>query len=273
MPQPSQTSHGSETQDQSGDKQQPSKQLRVAIISCAVLEIEVEHYAKPYSHLIHFEWMRQGLHNEPDRLRVELQAAVESVEQRVNPDVILLGYGLCSRGTEGVKASRARLIMPRAHDCITILLGSKERYAQYVRQNPGTYWYSPGWNKHHTPPGKERYDKLLRKYQEQYGEENAEFLMEEEQKWFQTYDHATYVDLTIGATEQDLDYTKQCADWLGWQFDHQRGDPSLLEALLSGDWDDERFIVLEPGQSLQMTADERVVEVAPSAKASGTATP
>lgn len=248
---------------ENGDSGRLESPRRIAVVSCAVLEAEVEHYAKPFKNLIHFEWLPQGLHNEPDRLRTELQLAVDRVENQVAPDAIVLGYGLCSRGTEGVFTRHAKLVMPRAHDCITVLLGSKERYSQYVRERPGTYWYSPGWLKHHTPPGKERYEKLLQQYVEKYGAENAEFLMQEEQNWFKTYDRATYVNLTIGATERDLDYTRECAQWLGWSFDHQRGDPSLLESLLAGEWDDNRFIILEPGQTLRMTADERVVEVAP----------
>lgn len=235
---------------------------RIAVVTCAVLELEINHFAREVPHLIHVEMMEQGLHNEPNRLRTELQLAIDRVEQQTNAEAIVLGYGLCSRGTEGVFTRRAKLVMPRAHDCITVLLGSKERYAQYVRENPGTYWYSPGWNKYHTPPGKERYEKLLKKYVEKYGQDDAEFLMEQEQHWFKTYDRATYVDLTIGATEQDLQYTRDCADWLKWKFDHQRGDPALLRALLSGRWDEERFIVLEPGQTFRMTADERVVELA-----------
>ena len=53
--------------------------------------------------------------------------------------------------------------------------GDKERYAEYVKQCPGTYWYSPGWNKCHIPPGKDRYDKLYQQYVEKYGEDDAQY--------------------------------------------------------------------------------------------------
>jgi hypothetical protein len=236
----------------------------LAVVTCAVLEDEVTHYVKAFPQVIHVELLPQGLHNEPDLLRVKLQTAIDKVEAEVAPDAIVLGYGLCSRGTEGVRTQNCRLVMARAHDCVTLLLGDKERYADYVRQNPGTYWYSPGWNRHHIPPGKERYEKLYRAYVEKYGEDNAEFLMESEQHWFKTYDRATYVDLGgVGVTQKDLDYTRGCADWLKWSFDHQHGDPGLLMALLAGQWDEQRFIVLEPGQVFRMTADERVVELSP----------
>jgi hypothetical protein len=233
---------------------------KLAVLLCAVLEDEIRHFAAANVNVVEIVTLEQGLHNEPDRLRRELQAAVDGAEANPEVEAIVLGYGLCSRGTEGVSTRRAKLVIPRAHDCITVLLGSKERYRDYVAQHPGTYWYSPGWNKAHTPPGPERYEKLREQYVEQYGEDNAEFLMETEQHWFKTYDRATYVDLGVAVTEDDVEYTKGCARWLGWSFDHQSGDPGLMQDLLAGRWDEDRFLVLEPGQTLRLTADDRVVE-------------
>lgn len=236
------------------------KPLSLVVITCAVLEDEVRHFAEGLPHLVHIEVLEQGLHNEPPKLRLQLQEAIDRVEEQFHPDAIALGYGLCSRGTEGVATKRAKLVVPRAHDCITLLLGCRRRYGEYVSRHPGTYWYSPGWNKHHVPPGEERYNLLLGQYIEKFGEDNAEFLMEQEQGWFQSYDRATFVDLGVAATPEDVEYTKKCARWLEWNYDQQKGDPSLMKALLSGDWDEDRFLVLEPGRHLKMTADDRIIE-------------
>ena len=208
---------------------QPDRGPKIAVILCAVLELEIERLVQDAPWVVHLEKMEQGLHNEPDRLRVELQEAIDRVEAESDAEVIVLGYGLCCRGTEGLTTTRCRLVIPRAHDCITLLLGSKERYAAYVAEHPGTYWYSPGWNKHHTPPGKERYEKLRKEYVDKYGEDNADYLMECEQHWFKAYDRATYVHLSIGATDQDKAYTRDCADWLKWGYDEQVGDPALVK--------------------------------------------
>lgn len=236
------------------------KPPRLAVISCAVLDEEVLLFAAGLPHIVHIEMLPQGLHNEPDRLRHDLQAAIDKVERETNADAIALVYGLCSRGTEGVVSRRCRMAIARAQDCITLLLGDKQRYADYVREHPGTYWYSPGWNRHHTPPGKDRYETLLRQYREKYGDENAEYLMETEQHWFSTYDRATFVELTVGNSDPAIEYTRQCAEWLKWRFDYQRGDPMLLKDLLWGRWDHERFVVVQPGQGFHLVADERVVE-------------
>jgi hypothetical protein len=233
----------------------------IAIIYCAVLEDEIETFAKDLSHVIRLEKLPQGLHNEPDRLRSSLQAIVDDIEMNTpEVDSIVVGYGLCSRGTEGVVTKRCKFVVPRAHDCITLLLGSKERYAEYVKAHPGTYWYSPGWNRHHIAPGKQRYETLRAQYAERFGEEDADFLMEEEQHWFSTYDRATFVDLRVIPSESDQEYTQECATWLGWNYDRQVGDPSLMQALVSGVWPADQFLVLEPGETLRMTANEQVIE-------------
>ncbi|MCC7406963.1 MAG: DUF1638 domain-containing protein [Phycisphaeraceae bacterium] len=232
---------------------------RIAVITCAVMENEIRHFAQQMGHIVHLEVMPQGLHNEPPKLRADLQTAVDRVERTTDAQAIVLGYGLCSRGVEGVAAKRCRLVMARAHDCITLLLGDHQRYADYVAKHPGAYWYSPGWNKHHVPPGPLRYKGLLEKYVQLYGQDNAEYLVQMEQQWMTKYDRAVWVDLGVGVDEKDVQYTRHCAQWLGWSFDAQKGDPQLLLDLLMGRWDAERFLVLEPGQACEAAPDATVV--------------
>ncbi len=232
----------------------------VITITCAVLEDELRHLAEALEADVAIEVLEQGLHNEPDRLREQLQAAIDRAEQAYpKARTVTLGYGLCSRGTEGVRTTRCKLVVPRAHDCITLLLGSRQRYQDYVDQHPGTYWYSPGWNRCHIPPGKERYQQRHAEYAAKYGEENADYLMQAMEQWYQEYNRATYVDLGIGVTDRDIQYTQDCARWLGWSFDRQHGDPGLLSRLLTGPWPDEHFLTLQPGQMFMLTADERVI--------------
>jgi hypothetical protein len=58
------------------------------------------------------------------------------------------------------------MIIPKAHDCITLFLGSKERYRTYFDAHPGTYWYTPGWVECSVQPGKGRYELLRKEYVE-----------------------------------------------------------------------------------------------------------
>ena len=164
-------------------------------------------------------------------------------------DAILLGYGLCSNGIVGLSA-KIPIVVPRGHDCITLLLGSKEKYRQYFDSHRGIYWYSTGWIEAGKPPSKERYDRLLAEYKQKYGDDNAQYLMEVEQSWMSQYEWVTYVDWGLANTEKYRDYAKQCAEFLNWNFDELKGSPALMQRLLDGDWDDSDFLIVEPGRKI-----------------------
>ena len=228
------------------------------IVACHVLWRELCYYAALSANCFQFQFLKQGLHNTPDVLRREVQAAVDAVPP-LECDAVLLGYGLCSNGLVGVEARDTRLVVMRGHDCITFLLGSKERYRAYFDEHPGTYWYSPGWIQTSTQPGKQRYEKVLEHYMATYGEENAKYLMEATENWMQNYSNAAYVDLGFGDSEVYKAFTKECAEWLGWGCDFLTGDPRLLRDFLDGDWDAENFLVVEPGQRIVASHDARVI--------------
>jgi hypothetical protein len=205
----------------------------------------------------------QGLHNEPARLQRELQAAVHAAEARPDVEAIALVYGLCSRGVEDLRHVRCPLVIARAHDCVTLFLGDKERYAAYLRAHPGTYWYTPGWIASHTPPGPDRTARLRAEYAAKFGPDEVDYLMEMEQHWIANYNLATYVGLGVGETRKDIDYTAHCAKCLGWSFDQVPGDPALLRDLLEGRWDEDRFLVVPPRQVIRLTADDRIIRAVP----------
>ena len=238
----------------------PSKLPKTAIITCGVLEEEFAFYAREMPHIILQRNLPQCLHNQPDRLRAELQAEINQIEDETDAEAIVLGYGFCRRGTEGIRSSRCRIVIARALDCITYLLGGRERYAEYVRRYPGTWWYSPGWLKYDLPPGKERYEEQLREYTARCGEEQAQTALEAEQAWLHSHNRASWVDLGVGDIKEGYRYTGRCARWLGWSCDRQHGDPVLLIDLLAGRWDDERFLVLHPGESFRYCGAERIFE-------------
>lgn len=231
----------------------------LSVIACNVLEEEVRSLSADLPHLRELVFMPQGLHNEPVRLQSELQAAIDRAEANPEVDAIALVYGLCSRGVENLRHARCPLVIARAHDCVTLFLGSKDRYAQYLKDHPGTYWYSPGWIKSATPPGPDRTAKLRRDYTERFGADDVDYLMEMEDHWIANYNRAAYVGLGVGETQQDMDYTKRCAACLGWNYDQVQGDPSLLRALLAGEWDARRFLVVPPGHVIRLTADDDII--------------
>lgn len=255
--------------------------MRLHIIACHVLWREFCHFAALSENTFTFDFLKQGLHNEPEKLRAGVQAAIDAVEVKddaaevgrcsvlqhhnkpdIRPEAILLGYGLCSNGIMGIAARSIPLVVPRAHDCITFLLGSKERYREYFDSHPGTYWYSPGWIDTSCMPSAERYDKTRKQFVEKYGEDNADYLMEVEMGWMKKYTHATYVDLGFGESEKYIQYTKDCAAYCKWQCSVEQGDPRLFRELVTGKWNDRDFLVVPPGKVIQPSDDENVLKLA-----------
>ena len=89
----------------------------------------------------------------------------------------------------------------------------------------------------------------------QFDEDDVEFLIDTERQQWALHDTAVYLDLATDEAEREADYARRCATWLGWRFERIRGDPSLLRDLLTGNWDVERFQIIEPGSQLGHSVD------------------
>lgn len=234
---------------------------RYYVISCHVLWRELCYYAAISRNIFMFHFLKQGLHNEPDLLRQRVQHAIDAVEDGYH--AILLGYGLCSNGVVGLVARKTPLVIMRGHDCITFLLGSKERYRKYFDEHPGTYWYSPGWIDTCLMPGPQRHHQARQTYIEKYGEENAEFLVNAEQAWVERYSNAAYVDLGFYDTSWQKQFTRRCAEFLGWKHDILTGSPDLIINFLEGRWDPENFLLVQPGETVVASHDEGILAAKP----------
>ena len=84
--------------------------------------------------------------------------------------------------------------------------------------------------------------------------------MEMEQGWFRKYSNAAYVDLGFGETSGYREYTKRCAEWLGWDCDELAGDAKLMIDFLDGNWTERDFLIVEPGQGIVASYDEMIIE-------------
>ena len=226
--------------------------MRLQFITCKVMQREAYFCAARSKNVVDIVLMPQGLHDEPDKLRSEVQRALDNthdIQGRVY-DASLLGYGLCSNGIVGLSA-KIPVVVPRGHDCITLLLGSKDRYQEYFDSHRGVYWYSAGWIESGKQPGRQRYERTLKEYQEKYGDDNAQYLMELEQDWIRQYNWATFIDWDLIDSEEYREYTQRCAEYLGWNYDELKGNPVLMQKLIDGQWDDGEFLVVKPGQKIK----------------------
>lgn len=243
--------------------------MRLALIACAVLQREVSFELVQTDNVIRVWWLKQGLHDTPDLLRRQLQKQIECIEEEqedLSPDkkydAICLGYGLCSNGVIGLRSETLPLVIPRCDDCISLFLGSAERYRALFAQHPGTYWYNPGWIEHAFTPSESSYAARYEEYVEKYGEDNAEFLMEESRSWVKNYDSCIYIESPVYHNEAYEQYACQAARDYDWQYAKENGDQRMIHALLAGDWNEEEFLVCPPEHVVEAEYSNRKIKAA-----------
>lgn len=241
----------------------PATPTRIALVACRVLENEIAALAGDSAHIVRREFFEVGLHDQPTVLRSRLAGAIERAEADPAVEAIVLVYGLCGLALVDLATRRCMLVVARAHDCLTLFLGSKERYAEAMRHEPGIYWYAPGWNREKRVPGPDRDAKLRSEYTEKFGAEEAEALLDMEREAFALHTCAAYTDLRLPGDDVHREYAQKCAGILGWRFEHHPGDGTLLHDLLHGPWDSERFLVVQPGQRIAHSADAAILRAVP----------
>lgn len=240
-------------------------------LSCEVLARPLYLCAARSPHIVDINLVKKGLHLKPADLRAHLQAEVDAAEGQ-GYDYILFGYGLCGQGTAGLVARSIPLVIPRAHDCITLFLGSRQRYQQEFSDHPGTYWYTRDYLERDDGSGATLamgsgmdtdLEAVYQEYVQKYGKDNADYLMEVMGAWQKHYHRAVYIDLdrTDPAADPAGVEARAQADAVrrGWSFEHLPGDLVLLRRLLDGDWQDD-FLIVPPGGQVKMSYDEGVID-------------
>jgi hypothetical protein len=248
------------------EKETPGRQPpRMALLACRVFEREIALHAAGATHIAETRFFEVGLHDHPDHLREMLQEQIVQLAARTDIEAVTLAYGLCGRGTAGLRALRHKLVMPRAHDCITVFMGSKEAYAEHQRKCPTCFYYTPGWNREKRVPGPDRLESLKSDLSKKFDPEDVEYLIQTEREQWAWHDRATFIDLGTEDAQAEAEYARKSAEWLGWKFEHYPGDATLLKDLLWGRWDDGRFQIVEPGMQMGHSPDESILRAEPVA--------
>ncbi|MCX5641828.1 MAG: DUF1638 domain-containing protein [Candidatus Omnitrophica bacterium] len=133
---------------------------RVGLIACEIFFREIAYYAARGPQVIDAVFLPKGLHDlGGDKMRETIQAEIDKMQER-GYSRIILGYALCNNGITGLTGRRISLVVPRAHDCIAVFMGSRKRYQDYFFANTGTYFHTPGWLERGTP-GEGNFDSQL----------------------------------------------------------------------------------------------------------------
>ncbi len=244
---------------------------RLKALTCEVLARQVYLAAAHSPNVVDVELLRKGLHNTPNQLRAALQAHIDAAGDG-GFDAVVLAYGLCGQSVAGLKARRAPLVVPRAHDCITLYLGSRARYAQEFTANPGTYWFSLDYLERSSAGDglvvlgssvtSDAMQATYEEYVEKYGKGNADYLMEVMGAWQAHYNRAAFIDMGAGDPTGAENEARDFAARRGWQFERMKGDNNLIRRLIDGVWDDD-FLVVPPGEETVQQMNEHILASRP----------
>jgi hypothetical protein len=243
--------------------------MRLKLLSCEIFFREFCACVARSPHTVDIEFLPKGLHDIGCQdMQARLQEAVDHVEQR-QYDALLLGYGLCNNGIVGLTAKLIPLVVPRAHDCITLFLGSAARYREYFDSHPGVYFKTTGWIERGEADGElgqlalgkklglqQSYEEMVAKY----GEDNARYLWEEFGKNLaRHYGQFTFIEMGI---EPDGSFEQRSRDEAakrGWTFEKVAGDIGMIQRLVNGEWDEKEFLVVSPGQRIIANYEEGII--------------
>lgn len=244
---------------------------RFRLIGCEVLQREFFFCAAKAKTVIDIEFCSQGYHDlECSDMCSRLQEKIDKAEGK-GYDAILLGFALCSNGILGLTAGKTPIVIPRAHDCITLLLGSKERYSQLFFSNPGTYYLSSGWIERDAKnledlrsasvSSKLGIDKSLEELIKEYGEENAQYIIETLSASMKTnYTTLAFIDTGLGNVASYRSITIAEAKKRSLEYKEIQGDLTLIQKLLDGAWNDNDFLILENGKKIERDDENQIIK-------------
>lgn len=203
------------------------------IIACSMIEDEIKAAMDRAKCTWPIVYLERGLHSSPEKLKAKLQEEID----KQSAGTIVLAYCLCGNAIEGVSSSRARLVIPRFHDCIQMCLSFESD--KRAIPDAGTYYQTRGWMQGEREIG---FEYLRAK--EKYGAEKARSIY---RQIFSNYKFVALLDTGAYPVEECREKAQRLADEFDLEFMQCPGTTRVLEKLFSANWDGE-FCVLMPGE-------------------------
>ena len=242
--------------------------MRLKLIACDVLMRELCLLIAKSPHILDVEFTEKNSHNYPDNLRKIIQ---DKIDQSVDKeyDAILLGYGLCGNSTIGLESRDTRIVIPRAHDCCTLFLGSKEEFERHFKDNPSQPFSSPGYMERSDSPfhdallrGDMETDPVYLGYVEKWGEENAKYIYETMYGTKPKHNKLIYIEIPETRNPSYAELCRKRAEEAEMEWVLLEGSLGLLRDLIDGNWQEENFLILNPGQRSRGAYDwEEIIKV------------
>jgi hypothetical protein len=194
-----------------------------------------------------------------ERMASEIQKAIDETDPG-EFDAIVLLYGLCNNGIKDLHGPLP-IVVPRAHDCITLFMGSKEHYKNYIQKNPGTFFIagSFGMGEEGILDNTKVIQEMRQEFAEKFGEDNADYLMETLGDPLKNYSRLTFIGNELGDLNTMKEKARAAASLKNWAFEEYPGSLRLIEKLLDGEWNNDEYLVLGAGEKIVPSYDEGII--------------
>ena len=183
-------------------------------------------------------WLDERLHRDPGEMRQAILAALERMPKEI--DTVLVCMGFCGGSWDGVTCGR-RIVMPRADDCVSILLHTETRSGYNLKESGHLYVKGPD-------PAAASFAGIFARMTE--GVDPAQTRIYHE-RWKASYCSVDIIDTGVYDCRSAA-YTRPVeadAAFLEAETGLVAGSNLLPEALVAGRWDG-RFRVFSPGETI-----------------------
>ncbi|MFN2436126.1 MAG: DUF1638 domain-containing protein [Desulfotignum sp.] len=211
------------------------------VIACAVLARDIKEAAREMGLKPVYKFLEAGLHENPHKLYTQVQEAIDQISDQGNADRIIIGYGVCGKGTVGLTSRNVPLVIPRVHDCIALFLGGDDVYQEQFKRYPGTYYLSAGWCEEKAVPMSQRRGRawfgdrqlVYEDVKNAHGKTAADHTFAFLNSWQKNYQRAAFIETRSGQAAKYERMAKEMADEYGWRFERIKGDQGLIRQILT----------------------------------------
>jgi hypothetical protein len=244
--------------------------MHFKLIACEVFTREICFCMADTPHVIDMEFTAIASHDHPQTMRNLLQDKIDAADDCGRGyDAVLLCLGLCGNATAGLVGRSAQLVMPRAHDCATILLGSKKLFRRHFESMPSQPYTSRGHMEHNcecdvrslwTQDAKTQ----EAEYAKRYGEDNAAAIYDVMNPHVKDSrsNRVVYINIAQTQSNECIAAAQERAQKDNADYVQLEGCLHLIQNLVSGNWYPEYFLVIRPGKSIAAQYDLETVVTA-----------
>lgn len=209
--------------------------MKTLIISCQTLKNELLAAMEKTGCKYDVVWIEARLHNLKDKLKKAVQDILDEADSY---ERILFATGFCGNSISGLENRQAVLIIPKVDDCISLLLGGCRNRTPWMN----SYFLTEGWI--------EGQNNIWNEYQYalgKYGPKRADRIFH---MLFANYSRIALLDTGCYHLAPSLKEARRIADTFSLDCEIVPAGTEYIEKLLTGLWDEERFLTVSPGQTI-----------------------